>query len=113
MRDGSICSAVLLVLYFIGPFVEAVWQRPLYLLLFLASGVVACIAWILSRPGSTIPLIGASGALSGIMGAFLLRYWRSNVHFFYNLFFIWKGSFGVPGGCFCRSGSSSSSTSLR
>jgi len=90
----------LLVLYLIGPFVETVWQRPLYLLLFLASGVAACIAWVLSRPGSTIPLIGASGALSGIMGAFLLRYWRSNVHFFYSLFFIWKGTFAVPGWIF-------------
>jgi membrane associated rhomboid family serine protease len=45
-----------------------------YLLLYLASGLVASAAQIAVTPRSTLPLIGASGAIAGILGAFLVHF---------------------------------------
>jgi len=48
------------------------WWR--YLLLYLAAGLVASFAHVLSDPNSTVPIIGASGAIAGVMGAYLVCY---------------------------------------
>ena len=45
-----------------------------FLLLYLGSGVAASVAQILMSPASTIPMIGASGAIAGILGAYLLMF---------------------------------------
>ena len=45
-----------------------------FLLLYLGSGVAASVAQILMSPTSTIPMIGASGAIAGILGAYLLLF---------------------------------------
>jgi membrane associated rhomboid family serine protease len=87
----------LLILYLVGPFVEHVWGRPLYALLYLTSGLVASAAWVYARPGSPIVFVGASGAISGPMGAFVMRYWRSDVRYFYSILFLIGGTFLVPG----------------
>lgn len=50
-----------------------------YLLFYLAAGVVATLAHIAIQPDSTIPLIGASGAIAGVMGAYLVWYPRAPV----------------------------------
>ena len=48
------------------------WWR--YLALYLAAGIVATFSHVLVDPDSTIPVIGASGAIAGIMGAYLVCY---------------------------------------
>ncbi len=45
-----------------------------YLVFYLAAGVVATLAHVAVQPSSTVPLIGASGAVAGVMGAYLVLY---------------------------------------
>jgi len=52
---------------------------------YLLCGFLAALAHILTDPGSVIPTVGASGAISGIMGAYLVLYPRVRV---YTLFFL-------------------------
>lgn len=46
------------------------WWR--YLLLYLVGGAVATAAHVAVDPGSTVPIVGASGAIAGVMGAYLV-----------------------------------------
>jgi len=50
-----------------------------YLLLYLVAGVVATMVHVTIYPDSTVPLIGASGAIAGIMGAYLVWFPRARV----------------------------------
>jgi membrane associated rhomboid family serine protease len=89
----------MLIFYIAGPFVEDAFGRPLFALLYIASGVVAALVHIVAFPDSTSPLVGASGAIAGTMGAFLVRFVRARVRFFYVfwLFFLARfGTFAVP-----------------
>ena len=45
-----------------------------YLMFYLLSGLVASLAQIAVMPGSMVPNLGASGAIAGVMGAFLITY---------------------------------------
>jgi membrane associated rhomboid family serine protease len=45
-----------------------------YLLFYLVAGVVATLAHVAVQPASTVPLIGASGAVAGVMGAYLVLF---------------------------------------
>ena len=45
-----------------------------FLLLYLGSGVAAAVAQILISPRSSIPMVGASGAIAGVLGAYLLLF---------------------------------------
>ncbi|MDQ3574153.1 MAG: rhomboid family intramembrane serine protease [Actinomycetota bacterium] len=48
--------------------------RPTYLLFYLLAGLVATAAHVAVQPNSTVPLVGASGAIAGIMGAYLVLF---------------------------------------
>jgi len=61
-------------LWAFGPEVEDAMGGLRYLTFYLLSGVVASLAQILAMPGSTVPNLGASGAIAGVMGAFLITY---------------------------------------
>jgi membrane associated rhomboid family serine protease len=50
-----------------------------YLLLFLVGGVVATAAHVAVEPDSTVPIIGASGAIAALMGAYLVQWPRARV----------------------------------
>ena len=60
-----------------------------YLVFYLGSGVVATLAHVFTDPSSTTPLVGASGAISAVMGAYLVLYPKARVHtlFFFLVFF--------------------------
>ena len=63
-----------------------------YLGFYLASGVLASLAHVLSAPDSPVPLVGASGAIAGVMGGYLLLFPRAKVDvlFIFVIFFkIW------------------------
>jgi membrane associated rhomboid family serine protease len=57
-------------LYIFGDNVEDTLGTVKFVILYLASGAVGCLAQLLSAPGSTVPMIGASGAIAGVMGAY-------------------------------------------
>jgi len=88
----------MLFFYIVGPFLEDAYGRPLFSLLYLASGVVAALVHVASFPESTAPLVGASGAIAGCMGAFLVRFVRTRVRFLYFYFFglIRTGTVDLP-----------------
>ncbi len=86
----------LLILYLAGPFIEDVWGRPLFLLFYLASGLFAAGAFMIRDPGAMVPLVGASGAIAGVMGAFLIRYWNTQIRFFYFFGIVFRGTFDAP-----------------
>lgn len=62
-----------------GPEVEDAMGRPRYLAFYLLSGLAASLAQIAVIPGSTVPNLGASGAIAGVMGAFLITYPRDQI----------------------------------
>jgi membrane associated rhomboid family serine protease len=57
-----------------------------YLLFYLLAGVVATLAHVVLQPDSTVPLVGASGAVAGVMGAYLV--WFPNARVFTAFFFV-------------------------
>jgi len=85
----------LLLLYLTGPFIEDVWGRPFFTVFYLIAGIFSGFMFSLYYPSFTGPLIGASGAIAGLMGAFLIRYWRTKIKFFF-FFFIIHGTFKAP-----------------
>ena len=66
-------------LWAFGPEVEDAMGPPRYLVFYLLSGLVASLAQIVAMPGSTVPNLGASGAIAGVMGAFLITYPRDQI----------------------------------
>ena len=61
-------------LWLAGFVLEDVWGRPLYLLVYIAAGVAGHQFYAWASPGSIVPSVGASGAIAGLMGAFLVRF---------------------------------------
>lgn len=61
-------------LYIFGDNVEDRFGHFGYALMYLACGVVASLGHLLSAPGSTIPTVGASGAIAGVMGAYFVMF---------------------------------------
>jgi membrane associated rhomboid family serine protease len=61
-------------LWAFGPGIEDAMGSLGYLALYLLSGLAASLAQIALMPHSTIPNLGASGAIAGVMGAFLVTY---------------------------------------
>jgi membrane associated rhomboid family serine protease len=51
-----------------------------YLAFYILSGVAAAAAQTFVNPNSAIPMVGASGAISGVMGAYVVLYPRVRVH---------------------------------
>ena len=83
-------SGNMLFLWIFGNNVEDLLGRGRYLLLYLASGAAAALIQARWAPASMIPMIGASGAIAGVLGAYLLTYPRANVHcFVWIVIFFW------------------------
>jgi len=64
----------MLYLFLFGDNVEDRFGAVVYLIIYFASGFVAAFAQIIIEPGSQIPLVGASGAIAGILGSYLILY---------------------------------------
>lgn len=69
----------MLYLWIFGNNVEDTLGHGRFLGFYLASGVAAALTQTLIGPSSTIPMIGASGAVSGVLGAYLLLFPRASV----------------------------------
>jgi membrane associated rhomboid family serine protease len=66
-------------LWAFGPEIEDAMGRFRYLVFYLAGGLVAMLAQIAMSPKSTVPNLGASGAIAAVMGAFLVTYPRDEI----------------------------------
>ena len=73
----------MLFFFITGPFLEDVFGRPLFTFLYFSSGIVATLVYASKHPGSGIPLMGASGAIAGVMGATLVRFLQSKFEFIF------------------------------
>ncbi len=66
-------------LWAFGPEIEDAMGSFRYLFFYLAGGLVAMLAQVLSSPFSRIPSLGASGAIAAVMGAFIVTYPRDRI----------------------------------
>jgi membrane associated rhomboid family serine protease len=69
----------MLFLWVFGDNVEDGMGHARFLIFFLLCGIAACLAHCLMNPLSTAPLIGASGAIAGVVAAYLILYPRVKV----------------------------------
>jgi len=102
----------MLFLFATGPFLEDVYGRALFTLLYFSSGLIATQAHVWQNPGSLAPIVGASGAIAGVLGAFLVRLGTTRIRFCGFLFLCSSsGACAWPSrpSWSCRSGSPSSS----
>ncbi len=77
----------MLYLWIFGDNVEHRFGAVRFIGFYLVSGLVATLAQIATGPGSVIPNLGASGAISGVMGAYLVLFPRNRVNaiFFFRM----------------------------
>lgn len=76
----------MLFLWVFGNNIEDAMGPGRFVGFYLFCGVLAATAQILVQPGSPVPMVGASGAISGIMGAYLVLYPTARVHMLVILF---------------------------
>ena len=69
----------MLYLWVFGNNVEDVMGHVRYVVFYLACGVVAALSHAITDSSSTIPMVGASGAISGVLGAYVLLFPRAHV----------------------------------
>jgi len=72
----------MLYLWIFGDNIEGALGHFRFILFYFLCGLVAAFTQIVSAPDSTIPMIGASGAVSGVLGAYLIFYPRARVRTF-------------------------------
>ncbi len=78
----------MLALYIFGDNVEDRMGPLRYLLFYLLCGVLAALAHVYFNPQSTVPTIGASGAIAGVLGAYLMLFPRARVITLIPIFFL-------------------------
>lgn len=78
----------MLYLWIFGNNIEDSLGRFRFLLFYFGCGLAAAAAQILSAPHATIPMVGASGAVAGVMGAYLVLYPRARILTLVPFFFI-------------------------
>ncbi len=74
-------------LWLFGNNVEDSMTRPRFVAFYLLCGLAAALLQVLTEPDSIVPMVGASGAISGVMGAYLVLYPRVRVFTFVPLGF--------------------------
>lgn len=85
----------LLYLYLTAPFVEDAWGRIPFAIFYLLSGIAVGLLYMARYGDSFIPLVGASGAIAAVMGAFVVLHGRTKIDFVYWLG-IFVGTFSAP-----------------
>jgi membrane associated rhomboid family serine protease len=76
----------MMFLHVFGDNVEDALGRGRYLLFYLVTGMAAHAAHILLNPTSAIPTVGASGAVSGVLGAYIVMFHMNRVRVFWGFF---------------------------
>jgi len=84
----------MLFLWVFGESVEDILGHGKYLLFYLLCGLAAAIAQMAIDPSSRVPMVGASGAIAGVMGAYLVKFPKSRVVMLFWFFFFF--TFDLP-----------------
>jgi membrane associated rhomboid family serine protease len=87
----------MIFLWAFGPEIEDAMGRARYLFFYLLGGFVAMVAQIAAAPYSTVPMLGASGAIAAVMGAFLVTYPRDRIRSLLFLFIFVSVTY-IPAG---------------
>ena len=80
----------LLFLWIFGDNIEQKFGKIKYLGIYLMWGITAGLIHILGDTSSAVPAVGASGAISGILGAYLVIFPRARIQTFMILGFFWR-----------------------
>ena len=67
-------------LYIFGENVESILGHIRFLLFYIFCGIGAAVAQFLIQPDSTTPMVGASGAIAGVLGAYMIKFPKARVH---------------------------------
>ncbi len=89
----------MLFLWVVGCLLEDTWGKVPFLVFYCAGGVFAGLAHSLQDTASTVPLIGASGAIAAAMGAFAIRHFFTRIKFVYFFLLFLRplaGTFYLP-----------------
>lgn len=70
----------MLYLWIFGDNIEGICGHGRFVVFYLLCGLIAFTSHFIFDPSSEIPMVGASGAISGIMGAYIVRFPRARVH---------------------------------
>jgi membrane associated rhomboid family serine protease len=76
-------------LWLFGDNVEDRMGRLRYGLFYFLTGTVGALAQCLMMPGSLVPMIGASGAIAGVLGGYILTFPQARIDTFVALPFLW------------------------
>lgn len=77
----------MIFLYVFADNIEASVGSGRFILFYLAGGLVAAATHVLMGPSSTLPMVGASGAISAVLGAYLVMFPASRIRVFILIFF--------------------------
>ncbi len=80
----------MLYLWIFGDNVEDRVGHGRFIVFYLTCGLAATLAQVVSNPTSVVPMVGASGAIAGVMGAYFVLFPRSRVLTLLPLFIFWK-----------------------
>jgi membrane associated rhomboid family serine protease len=80
----------MLYLWIFGDNVEDRMGHGRFLAFYLLCGIAAALAQTITVPNSTVPMVGASGAIAGVMGAYFVLYPHSRIVTLVTLLFFWQ-----------------------
>ena len=82
-------------LWLFGDNVESILGHVKYAIFYMLCGIIAAVTQILVNPSSEIPMVGASGAIAGVLGLYMMRFPHARVHVF-AFIIIFFTTFRVP-----------------
>lgn len=85
----------MLFLWIFGDNMEDAMGHVGFALFYLASGLAASLAHVIAAPWSQVPTVGASGAIAGVMGGYLLLYPKAKIDILF-IFIIFFRIFAIP-----------------
>lgn len=69
----------MLYLWVFGDNIEDILGKPVFIIFYTICGIAAALSQALPDPSSTIPMIGASGAISGVLGAYMVFFPKESI----------------------------------
>jgi membrane associated rhomboid family serine protease len=82
-------------LWIFGDNIEDILGHGKFLLFYLLCGVAAALAQVMLNPFSRIPMVGASGAIAGVMGSYMIKFPHARIETF-AFIFVFITRFDVP-----------------
>lgn len=89
----------LLLLFLVGSALEARTNGTLLFTSYILSGIAGALLYDVFSAGASIPLVGASGSVSGLIGLYIVLFWKKPTRYFYYLFWPhprWYGVLNLP-----------------